>query len=462
MKGLLSRSRRLPYPAPRLPRAAPLRSPVALVLGFAVLIGAGTGGLLLPVSARAGHTDPLTALFTATSAVCVTGLTVVDTATHWSLIGQAVILMLMEVGGLGFMIGATALTLVLRRRLSLRQRVIMREIGSSARLGDGGELVVRTILFTLGCEAVGTVLLWTRFAPRYGLRYGLWLALFHTVSAFTNGSFDLFRGHNLAAFGADPVVLLTLAGLIIVGGLSFVVVQELYQTRRWRRLSLDSRVVLLTTTALLAGGGALLFLTERHNPASLGGRPLGEQALDAFFHAAAARTCGFTTWDFGRSDPRSLFILLGLMFIGGAPGSMAGGVKLTTVSVILAGVWSTVRGRAEATLLKHRLLPTEQAQALAVAVLSVGVIVAVTLIISLSEGAYPRAPLLNLLFEVTSAFGTVGFSVGVTAHLSTLGKLLLIATMFIGRLGPVTVATALMERPRGTLPRPPGESVRIG
>jgi len=190
MKALLSRSRPLPYPAPRRPRAAPLRSPVALVLGFAVLIATGTGVLLLPLSARTGHTDLLTALFTATSAVCVTGLTVVDTATHWSPIGQAIILILMEVGGLGFMIGATALTLVLRRRLSLRQRVIMREIGSSAHLGDGSELIVRTILFTLGCEVVGTLLLWTRFAPHYGLRYGLWLALFHAVSAFTNGSFD--------------------------------------------------------------------------------------------------------------------------------------------------------------------------------------------------------------------------------------------------------------------------------
>ncbi len=462
MKARLSRSRPLPYPALRRPRAAPLRSPVALVLGFAVLIATGTSLLLLPLSARAGHTDLLTALFTATSAVCVTGLTVVDTATHWSPIGQAVILILMEVGGLGFMIGATALTLVLRRRLSLRQRVIMREIGSSAHLGDGGELIARTILFTLGCEAVGTLLLWTRFAPRYGLRDGLWLALFHAVSAFTNGSFDLFRGHSLAAFGADPVVLLTIAGLIIVGGLSFVVVQELYQTRRWRRLSLDSRVVLLATTVLLTGGAALIFLTERHNPASLAGRPLGAQALDAFFEAVAARTCGFTTWDFARSDPRSLFILIGLMFIGGAPGSMAGGVKLPTVGVILAGVWSTVRGRAEATLLKRRLLAMEQAQALAVAVLSVGLIVAVTLVISLSEGPRLPAPLLNLIFEVTSAFGTVGFSVGVTAHLSALGKLLLIATMFIGRLGPVTVVTALMGRPHGMPLRPPSESVRIG
>jgi len=462
MKALLSRSRPLPYPAPRRPRAAPLRSPVALVLGFAVLIATGTGVLLLPLSARTGHTDLLTALFTATSAVCVTGLTVVDTATHWSPIGQAIILILMEVGGLGFMIGATALTLVLRRRLSLRQRVIMREIGSSAHLGDGSELIVRTILFTLGCEVVGTLLLWTRFAPHYGLRYGLWLALFHAVSAFTNGSFDLFHGHSLAAFRSDPVVLLTIAGLIIVGGLSFVVVQNLYQTRRWRRLSLDSQVVLLATTVLLAGGAALIFLTERHNPASLGGQPLGMQALDAFFEAVAARTCGFTTWDFTQSDPRSLFILLGLMFIGGAPGSMAGGVKTTTVGVILAGVWSTVRGRAEATLLKRRLLPAEQAQALAVAVLGVGLIVVVTLVISLSEGPLLRAPLLNLLFEVTSAFGTVGFSVGVTAHLSALGKLVLIATMFIGRLGPVTVVTALMERPQGMSLRPPSESVRIG
>ncbi len=443
-------------------RAAPLPPAARLVLGFLGLIGLGTLALLLPFSARGGGFDPLTTLFTATSAVCVTGLVVVDTADHWAPFGQAVILALMQLGGLGFVIGVTALALFSGGRMSLRQRVALRESGSALRLGGQGGLIRRTVLLTLACEAVGALLLWLRFGPRFGWGHGLWLAVFHAVSAFTNGSFDLFGGfRSLADFGGDPVVLLTIAALIGGGGLSVIVFEDLRRHRRWRRLSLDSKLVLLGGPLLLLGGAALLFAVERQNPATLGGQPLWRQLLNALFHSAAARTAGFTTWDFARTDDRSLFFLLGLMFVGGAPGSMAGGIKLTTAGVLVAAVWGTLRGRPEVALLGRRLPTGQPGQAFAVAVLALALIANVALAISLLEGP-GRHPFLSLLFEVTSAFGTVGTSVGIAPHLPVGGKLLLILTMFVGRLGPVTVGLALTARADAVHYRLPSEPVRIG
>jgi trk system potassium uptake protein TrkH len=436
---------------------------VLLVLGFGGLIAVGTLALLLPVSARGGRADPLTALFTATSAVCVTGLVVVDTGTYWSPFGQAVILALLELGGLGFTIGVTALALLVRGRLSLRQRVIIQETGALVRLGGQGGLIRRTIFFTLACEALGALLLWADFWPRFGPGRGLWLATFHAVSAFTNGSFDLFgEFRSLADFRRDPLVLLTTGALIAAGGLSLVVVEELRETRRWRRLSLDSKAVLLGGAALFLGGTAIVWLAERGNPASLAGLPPWAQVLNAAFHATAARTAGFATWDFAQSDQRSLFFLLGPMFVGGAPGSMAGGIKVTTAVVLLAAVWSALRGRPETTLLGRRIVPRQVALALAVATLALALIANVALAISLIEGERLRAPFLHLVFETTSAFGTVGFSTGVAPRLSAPSKLLLTLTMFVGRLGPVTVALALTARRAEAPYRLPSEAVRIG
>ncbi len=444
-------------------RAVPTRRPLLLVAGFVALIALGTLALLLPISTRGPGGDPLVAFFTATSAVCVTGLVMVDTATYWSPFGQAVILCLMQIGGLGFVLGVTALRLLFGQRPNLRDRLVLQETGLLARLGDGRALIVQTLAFVFVCEAVGTLLLWLRFAPRYGLGKGLWYAVFHAVSAFTNGSFDLFGSfRSLGDFQQDPAVLLTFAGLIALGGLSVVTVVDLSRIRRWRRLSLDSKVIMLGTALLLGGGTALLLLTEWGNQASFGTLPLGHRLVNAIFHATAARTAGFATWDLATADERSLFFMLGLMFVGGAPGSMAGGIKLTTAAVLLAAVVSTLRGRAEATLLERRIVVAQVGQALAVTLLSFVLITNFALAISLIEGERLRASFLHLLFDVTSAFGTVGFSTGLPPQFSAASNLLLVATMFIGRLGPVTVALALAVRGRDERYRLPAEPLRIG
>ena len=442
------------------PRAAPLRSPVLLLLGLAALILVGTTLLLLPASARAGRADLGTALFTATSAVTVTGLVVVDTGAYWSPFGHAVILALIQLGGLGVMIGVTALRLLLGGRMSISQRVIVREIGAGDRLGGQQSLIRNTVLFVLVCEAAGVALLWPRFAAQYGAGRGLWLATFHAVSAFTGAGFDLF-GRSLADFRADPLVLATVAGLIILGALSFIVLEDVWRHRAWQRLSLDSKVVLLGSAVLLLGATAIVLVTEHANPATLGALPPGPRLLNAVFHAAS-RTAGFATWDFAASDQRTIFFFLGLMLIGGAPGSMAGGVKITTAVVILAALVSTLRGRPDATLLERRLPPAQVAQAHTVVALALATIANLALVISLVEGGRLGVPFLALLFEVTSAFGTVGFSAGVTPQLSTPGRLLLALAMFVGRVGPITVALTLVARRRRAVYRRIAEGVRIG
>ncbi|CAA9581763.1 MAG: KtrAB potassium uptake system, integral membrane component KtrB [uncultured Thermomicrobiales bacterium] len=272
-------------------RAAPARRPVLLVGGFAVPIAVGMALLLLPISARDGSARPLVALFTATSAVCVTGLVVVDTRDHWTPFGQTIIAILMQLGGLGFVIGVATIRLLLSQRPNLRDRLLLQETGAITRLGGQQALVLRAVAVTFGVEALGALILWAKFTPQFGIGRGFWLGLFHAISAFTNGSFDLFGGfRSVADFRADPVVLLTLAGLIIIGGLSVVTLTDLWTFRpwdgprpgRWRRLNVDSKAVILGTAILLGGGTAVLLLTEWGNPATLGGCRSGNGSSTPF------------------------------------------------------------------------------------------------------------------------------------------------------------------------------------
>ncbi|ACZ41546.1 H(+)-transporting two-sector ATPase [Thermobaculum terrenum ATCC BAA-798] len=417
---------------------------------------------MLPVSSNHGWTSPLVALFTSTSAVCVTGLVVVDTGTYWSPFGQLVILLLMEVGGLGFVVGATALVLLGKGRLGFQEREIVRQTGTTLILGGQSSFVTRAVTLALVGQLAGAILLLIRFIPEFGLIRGIWMSIFHSVAAFTNGSFDLFGDYrSLAGYRSDPLVLLTIAMLIIAGGTSLLVAEDLWRHRSWRKFTLDTKIIVIGIPTLLILGTVFIMLIESKNPNTLGNRPLGEQLLNSFFHSSAARTAGFTTWNFGLSDDRTLFFVIGLMFIGSAPGSMAGGIKITTMAIILAVAWSNILGRRDTELMRRRVPQEQVGQALTVALLGVLLIVTIALTISLLERARFRDDFIKVLFEVTSAFGTVGLSTGITPELSAPSQILLIITMFVGRLGPVTLATSLSHRSQSKY-RFPIESVRIG
>lgn len=435
---------RLPKPrAPRRPRPIALR----LVLGFAVLILSGTLLLSLPFASADGERARFVdALFTATSAVCVTGLVVRDTATEWSGFGQAVILLLIQLGGFGFATSATLLLALLGLRPTLRDRLACGM--SLGEPGPGGvlRLLRRLALLTLVIELVGAVVLLPSGISATGsFGRGAWWGLFHSVSAFNNAGFDIVGQYqSMTPFQQNAAVLLPLAVLVILGGLSFAVISDIARERRWGRLTLDSKLVLVATGLLLVLGTLLLALFEWNNPRTLGPLAWPAKLLNAFFQSVVPRTAGFHSLDIAGFHDESLFLTIGLMFIGGASGSFAGGIKVQSLAVLVLAVWSVLRGRPRV-LVFGREIPAEFVyRAMAIVLLAVAVVFGASLLISLVE----PFGLLAVWFEATSAFGTVGLSTGITPELHTFSKLVLVATMFTGRLGPLTLALALAERTR--------------
>ena len=452
-------------PAAKKEKAGFQHAESILVIGFLVLILAGAGLLALPAASADGQSIGLfDSLFTSSSAVCVTGLVAVDTGTAFSLFGQIVILALIQIGGLGFMVFATMIMVMLGRKISIRGRMLIRESMNGFSLSNLNRLALLYLLLSLCIELAGTALLSVRFVPAYGWKRGLWMAVFHAVSAFCNAGFDLF-GHyaSLTAFSADPLVLLTVAALIILGGLGFSVVLETVRSREgFRGLSLHTRIVLGSTLALLLAGTAFFWLAERSNPETLAGRPEGEIALNAFFQSVTLRTAGFNSFDLSRlRDGSKLFSCL-LMVIGASPASTGGGIKTTTAAALVLLVLSVVRGNSEVNIARRRLPDSITRRALAVAVLFVATLLAGTLIISLIENG--RYPLEDLLFEASSAMGTVGVSAAGTPTLSPAGRAFLLPMMFLGRVGPLTLAAAVAKRQGGgrAASKYPEERIMIG
>ena len=439
------------------------RTPAAvLVTGFAVLIAIGTALLILPISRAPGQPpDLIVALFTATSAVCVTGLVVVDTATHWSPFGQVVILGLVQVGGFGFMTGSTLLLLLfVGGRIGLRDRVLAQASTGGLELGGVLSIVRRIALFTVVVEAAGGAVLFAAFlASGRDPGQSAWFGLFHSVTAFNNAGFDLFGGfRSLADFGTNPVVLLALGTLIVLGGLSVAIVADLLARRRWGRLVLESKLVLLTTLALIVGGAVAFAVLEWSNPATLGALPLEHRPVNALFESVTLRSAGFAVIDQGSLGESALFVAMALMFIGGASGSTAGGIKVNTFSVLLIAIVSTVRGRPSAEAFGRRVPHEVIYRALSVALLSIAFVFVVALGIQILGGT----PLVDSTFEAISAFGTVGLTTGITHLLPAPAQLLEAVAMFVGRLGPLTLALALASRQRPVLYQPAVESMRIG
>ena len=445
----------------------PIRPERVLAGGFLLTIAVGTLLLALPQATCSGKSIGLfDSLFTSTSAVCVTGLVAVDTGTTFSLFGQVVLMLLIELGGLGFMIFATLIMIALGRRISLKSRMLIRESMNTATLSGLVKLTRWYGLMAVCIELCGAALLAVRFVPRLGWSRGLFYSLFHSVSAFCNAGFDLFGNYSsLTSFRDDPLVLLTVSALIVLGGLGFSVVLEVIgRHRRWRLLSLQAKLVLAVSGGLLVLGTVCYALIEWNNPATLAadGAGAGSKLLNAFFQSVTMRTAGFNSIDLAAMTDASKLVSVLLMFVGASPASTGGGVKTTTMSVLILIVISVVRGQENVTIFGRRLPTDLVRRALAILFITMSVLIGGTVALTLLEN--DRRPFIDILFETASAVATVGVSTVGTPSLHPVSQAVLIPMMFFGRVGPLTMALALANRQRSEKDpvKYPEEKIMIG
>ncbi len=440
-------------PSQRRAQRLHLPAPTVLTLLFLGLVIVGTLALQLPFATNAPLTW-LQAAFTATSAVTVTGLVVVDTASHFTTFGQAVILLLIQLGGLGLMTFAVMTTLLLGQRLSLRQSVMLGADLNQTSLGGLAHLIRVVLAVVLTLEGIGTLALALRWVPEYGLAHGLWLALFHAVSAFNNAGFALWPD-NLGHWVGDPVINVVVPTLFILGGLGFNVLSELRERRPWRRLTLHSRLMLLGTAILIVWSVVATAWLEWDNPATLGGLAgTGERLWAAWFQGVTTRTAGFNTVDLSGITDATALTYMSLMFVGGGSTSTAGGIKVSTLMVLIGATIAFLRRRREPSMLGRRISGEDVLKVLSLTFMSLLLVMLATFVLVMHHpGAF-----LPIAFEVTSAFGTVGLSQGITPELDALGQCLIMAVMFIGRLGPLalgfvlaTPATARIRYPHGNV-----------
>ncbi|MFH0847139.1 MAG: potassium transporter TrkG [Chloroflexota bacterium] len=432
---------------------------MVLIYGFAAVIAAGTILLMLPVSSRTGEpTPPVNALFTATSAVCVTGLVVVDTGSYWSPFGQTVLLILFQVGGFGFMTSASIIFMAMGRRIGLRERLFIGQSMGTQSPGGMVRLVRESAKFTLMAEGAGTIFLFLRFLIG-GVSFGLalWRALFHAVSAFTNCGMDILGDFkSLADYQKDPVVLLTIAVLFILGGIGYIVVADVFTKRSFGKLLTDSKIVLVTTASLLIFGTIFILWSESSN--TLGVFSLPQKLLISFFQSATPRSAGFTAIDIGKMREASLFLVMFLMFIGGASGSTAGGVKVSTLGVLIAAALNSARGREGPVAFGRQIPPANVYRALALVIFCLGLVSVVVPVLSLTEGF----GFVSLLFEAFSALSTVGLTTGITPGLSVAGRLVVALSMFVGRLGPLVFISVITGRQQPIIYHYPKDNIRLG
>jgi trk system potassium uptake protein TrkH len=416
-----------------------LNPPAILALGFGFLIIFGSVLLSLPIAAQSGvSVGFINALFTSASAVCVTGLVVVNTAEFWSLFGKIVIILLIQMGGLGFMTMATLVAMALGRKINLKERLTIKEQLNQETLSGMIRLTKYVIYVTFGIESIGAILLATRFIPLYGWSTGIGYSLFHAISAFCNAGFDIL-GDSIVPFVGDITINLTLGSLIVIGGLGFSVYTDYYRNRAFRRLSVHSKLVTFMAGILIVMGAVLFFTIEFNNPLSIGNLSVGEKMLASVFQSVVSRTAGFNSVDIGLIRDTSAFLLIILMYIGGAPGSTAGGVKTTTFGVLAVTAISTIKGDQDVVIFRKRISEDVIKKSLSIVFISISWIIITAFILTITE----EMVFLDLLFETTSAFATVGLSRGVTFFLSPMGKFIITLTMYIGRVGPLTLAFAL-------------------
>lgn len=437
-----------------------LSPPQILVLGFATIIFIGTALLMLPISTSTGEPlEFIDALFTSTSATCVTGLVVVDTGTTFSSFGEIVIMLLIQIGGLGFMTMATLFALALKRRISLKDRLILQEAMNQSSMEGIVRLIRRVLLYSLIIEACGALILSIRWAFDMPIGQAIYYGVFHAVTMFNNAGFDLFGDfRSLTGYVYDPVVNVVVMFLIVSGGIGFIVLSDLIDFRKQRRLSLHSKVVLTMTAALLLVGFIVILIFEFTNPRTLGSLNWGGKFFGALFQSVTPRTAGANTIDITGLRQATQFFIVILMFIGASPGSTGGGIKTTTFTIMVGAVIAMMRGREDIVMFRYRLAQERVLKALTIALLALLLVLTVSMILSTTE----EGDFLEILFETTSAFGTVGLSMGLTPDLTVFGKVLISMTMFAGRLGPLTLAYALGPKKGKELYRHPEGKMIIG
>ena len=439
---------------------SPLR---VVVLGYFLIILTGALLLCLPISSRAGTWTPFhDTLFTATSATCVTGLIVYDTYTHWTLFGQIVILMMIQVGGIGFMTLAISALSFTKRKIGLRGRFTMQEDVGANQIGGIVRMTRFILLGTAVFEGAGALLLAIRFCPQFGFWKGLYFAVFHAVSAFCNAGFDLMGGEapfsSLTAYAGDPIVSLTICGLIVIGGLGFFVWYDILQNRqRIRRYKLHTKVVLLTTFLLILIPFLLMLVFER-NTKELHENGVGEYMLSMLFQTITPRTAGFNSVDYGLLSDATIIVSIFLMLVGGSPSSTAGGLKTTTLATWFAGVFSVLRRRKTVELFHRRMGEDAMLQIVSVSAMYMLLFfIGGTLVC-----AFDPVSIKESFFEVASALGTVGLTLGITPSLSVPSLLVLIAMMFFGRVGGITLLLAFHGQHGATPSKYPVEKINIG
>lgn len=419
-----------------------------IVSSFALIIFTGACLLSLPIASNDGKSIGfLNALFTSTSATCVTGLVIADTLTQWTLFGQLVILLLIQIGGLGLITLATFFSVLLGRKISMKGKILAQESISDYSFADVLKMIKSVIRITICVELIGAILLSVSFIPKFGLR-GIYMAIFHAVSAFCNAGFDLMGDYqSLTQYSSDPLVTYTVASLVIIGGLGFIVWKDLYGFRHARTLYLHTKVVLIITAGLIAFGAVFFLVSEHSNPETMGSLNLFDKINAAFFQSVTCRTAGFNTVPLNEMNEISKIMTILLMFIGAAPGSTGGGIKITTFGILVMAILSNIMGNEETVVLRRRVSQMVVNKALTIAGLSMVLIfIMTTIIINVEKQAF-----VNVLYEVTSAFGTVGLSTGLTPGLHSISKLMLIFTMFLGRVGPLSFAVAIAIREKKKL-----------
>lgn len=420
-----------------------------MVLSFGGVILLGALILMLPISSQSREVTPfLDTLFTATSAVCVTGLVVVDTGTYWSVFGKTIILILIQIGGIGFMTMTTSLAIIMGKKIGLRNRMIMQEALNQFSLSGVIRLTKYVIMITFFVEMLGALLLSIRFIPDFGLKNGIYYSIFHAVSAFCNAGFDIMGGFkSLTDYATDPLVSLVVATLIIFGGLGFAVIADLTRFKGIRKMSLHSKLVLLVTICLILFGFFSILLLEFNNPKTIGTFTWGEKFVASFFASVTPRTAGYNTLDLNGLTMPTRFITMILMFIGGSPGSTAGGLKTTTFGIMILYLIGIFKGSDEINFANRRISKDVANRTVAVIMISVIWVVSMTFLLAVFQ---PDMGLESLMFESLSAFGTVGLSLGITPYLSVMGKIILTIMMFFGRLGPLTIIVAMNNKANKT------------